>query len=203
MLTISHLYLTHKPSPYFSYLNLRKTWKSRPSAPSHKKVYILNCGLFYCQQWSPWPLPPHFSILRDVICLDSSPNGLRYKHRILVVYWSLRNFYTFIFWQVLCSCCFLRAHLSFSRHLLCMSSISDLFLHLAIQHVAPPDALQGGPWHNLSHGVSLGLPLKIILGFLVSYRQTCKKLGTWEPSSRTFLEKNPDIFQKSKIFILS
>ena len=30
--------------------------------------------------------------------------------------------------------------------------------------------------------------------------QTCKKSGTWEPSSRTFLEENPDIFQKSKIF---
>ena len=28
--------------------------------------------------------------------------------------------------------------------------------------------------------------------------QTCKKSGTWEPSSRTFFEKNPDIFQKSK-----
>ena len=28
--------------------------------------------------------------------------------------------------------------------------------------------------------------------------QTCKKSGTWEPSSRIFLEKNPDIFQKLK-----
>ena len=26
--------------------------------------------------------------------------------------------------------------------------------------------------------------------------QTCKKSGTWEPGSRTFLKKNPDIFQK-------
>ena len=29
--------------------------------------------------------------------------------------------------------------------------------------------------------------------------QTCKKSGTWEPSSRTFLEKHLDIFEKSKI----
>ena len=30
-------------------------------------------------------------------------------------------------------------------------------------------------------------------------KQTCKNLGTWEPSSRTFLKENPDNFQKSKI----
>ena len=28
--------------------------------------------------------------------------------------------------------------------------------------------------------------------------QTCKKSGTWEPSSLTFLEKNPEIFEKSR-----
>ena len=39
-------------------------------------------------------------------------------------------------------------------------------------------------------------------GMDVSETQTRKKLGTWEPSSRTFLKKSPDIFQKSKICLL-
>ena len=39
----------------------------------------------------------------------------------------------------------------------------------------------------------------LVIEILPQLEADMQKLGTWQPSSRIFLEKNPDIFQRSKL----
>ena len=52
--------------------------------------------------------------------------------------------------------------------------------------------------NNTQFGYNLGT-IEMQFKCNAYFYQTCKRSGSWEPSSRTFLKENPDIFQKLKI----